>query len=231
MSGASTYSSEILNARNYTSWLLSLFKDYMGQRVLEVGLGHGGYRPFLADKDYTGVDIDETSIRDARQRDKTGTYFQADIVQPGFSGIVGSDYDTIICFNVIEHIKDDEQAIKNLVSALRPGGHLLLLVPAHESLYSSMDQMAGHHRRYSASMLKRRLPKGIDLLSISYINPVGGLGWWLNKFANHKDLDAGSINRQIILFDKYILPVSRFVGIFTKRFFGQSVICVVKKKC
>jgi hypothetical protein len=62
-----------------------------------------------------------------------------------------------------------------------------------------------------------------------YFNPVGGIGWWLNKFAGHKDIDASAVNFQMAFFDKYILPLSRAVNPLTKRFFGQSIICVVRK--
>ncbi|MEP3048388.1 MAG: class I SAM-dependent methyltransferase [Hyphomicrobiales bacterium] len=227
--GANTYSSAIIDAKNYTSWIVSLFQSYLGDKILEVGLGHGGYRAFLKNVDYTGADIDIQCIEHAKRSDPNGKYYQADLAASSFSETVGNDFDSILCCNVLEHIKDDDLALTHLLSALRPGGHLLLLVPSHELLYSDMDKLAGHHRRYSRRMLLRRLPEGIIIKEVRYINPVGALGWFANRFASHNDLDTENINRQIIFFDRYVLPFTKVLGGLTGRFFGQSLICVVQK--
>lgn len=228
--GTSTYSSAIEDATNYTSWVLSLFSKYLDGRVLEVGLGHGGYRSFLGNIDYTGIDIDPLCIEKAQATNKTGKYIQADIVQPSLVSKAGSGYDSVLCVNVLEHIKNDDDAIKNMLEVLKPGGYLLILVPSHEVLYNSMDTLAGHCRRYSKNMLLRRLPKKDRVVFFRYINPIGGLGWWLNRFIEYKNLDDSAINKQIIFFDRFILPLSKLVGFFTKKWFGQSLICVVEKK-
>jgi len=63
-------------------------------------------------------------------------------------GIPKKAYDTVVCSNVLEHIEDDAGALEAWARRLRPGGWLLLSVPAHQSRYSAADELVGHYRRY-----------------------------------------------------------------------------------
>jgi hypothetical protein len=136
-----------------------------------------------------------------------------------------------VCCNVIEHIEDDNRAVGNLANALTAGGHLLILVPALQQLYGELDRLAGHYRRYDKPMmLKACAGAPIEILELRYFNSIGGLAWWVNRFAKHRSLDAGAVNAQIRIFDKYILPISRMVDPLTRGFFGQSLICVARRK-
>jgi hypothetical protein len=62
-----------------------------------------------------------------------------------------------------------------------------------------------------------------------YFNPVGALGWWLNKFVTHKNINSGNVNSQVMFFDKYVVPVSRLMNPLFKNIWGQSVYCVIQK--
>ena len=91
--------------------------------------------------------------------------------------------------------------------------------------------LAGHFRRYN----KTRMLTAVDgvpgeVLSLRYFNPIGGLAWWINTFASHRSLDDDAINTQIRIFDRYVLPISKLVDPMTRDFFGQSLICVVRKR-
>ena len=63
----------------------------------------------------------------------------------GSNGAVGTGYDTVICSNVLEHIEDDVRALRNIRTLLKPGGRLLLYVPATPRLYCAIDRHVGHH--------------------------------------------------------------------------------------
>jgi hypothetical protein len=117
-----------------------------------------------------------------------------------------------------------------MLGLLVPGGRLLLLVPACPALYGDLDRLAGHHRRYRRRDLARlaaALPCRVRLLE--HFNPLGGLGWWLNRFRRHRDLDSRGVNRQIVLFDRFLVPLSRALDPLTRNIFGQSLICVLEK--
>ena len=229
--GAQTYSSAIETADNYTRWILSAFTPYFGRRLLEVGLGHGGYRRFVpAGIDYIGLDIDPDSVARGQARYPADTWLQADVTDPALTARLASKgIDTVLCINVLEHIEQDEAAVATLLSVLAPGGHLLILVPAFASLYSDLDRMAGHCRRYTLRDCPRLAGAGGNLVKAHYFNAVGGLGWWVNKALRHESLDSGAVNQQILFFDRFVVPVARAVDLVTRRFFGQSMICVIRK--
>lgn len=229
--GADTYSAAIETADNYTRWILDGFRPWFGRRLLEVGLGHGGYRRFLPPGiDYVGVDLDPDSVAQARARHPGGAYVVGDVTDPALAGrLPPGAIDTVLCVNVLEHIERDADAVGNLLDLLAPGGHLLLLVPAFNTLYSDLDRMAGHLRRYTRADVPRLLAGRGDLVTSRYFNAVGGLGWWVNRLARHASLNAPAVNGQIALFDRWVVPVARLVDPLVRPWFGQSLICVVRK--
>src|SRR5262249_34691873 len=84
----------------------------------------------------------------------------------------------IVCFNVLEHIADDESTLRRLRELLAADGALLLLVPAHPFLYGTIDEAFGHERRYTKPELDRKLrDAGFGPAVLRHANPVGALGW------------------------------------------------------
>ncbi|MEW6267163.1 MAG: class I SAM-dependent methyltransferase [Thermodesulfobacteriota bacterium] len=232
-SGAQTYSQAIVEAKNYARWVLSSFSPYWGRRLLEVGLGHGGFRELLPpDRSYIGLDLDPEIIARARARHPDDLYFQADAADPAsLERLQGLNIDTVLCCNVLEHIPDDRAAVVNLLALLPPGGHLLLFVPACQALFGELDRLAGHLRRYSTRSLAALAPaESGRMVVLRYFNPLGGLGWWLNGFSKPLSLDDESVNRRIRFFDRFVLPWSRALDPLTRSFFGQSIVGVVEKK-
>jgi SAM-dependent methyltransferase len=230
--GEATYSSAIAEARNYSRWIISEFAEFVGRDILEVGIGHGSHLDdFPSYQSYAGVDIDAKSVVDARRRHPERKFFCEDITSAEFVAAVGGQqYDTIICLNTLEHVENDRGAVQNLLGVLRPGGHLLIFVPAFQALYSPLDRLAGHVRRYTRGELAKLLSDSDSrVVKNEYFNPIGGMAWWLNKFAGHRSLNDNSVNVQIKLFDRYVLPISRLINPVTKGFFGQSVVFVVQK--
>jgi len=231
-SGAETYSSAIATAYRYMHWMLSPFRQYLHGDVVEVGIGHASYFEALKDCGrYLGIDIDEDSVADARRRFPGTRFERADILAPGFlEPILPGGADAILSINVLEHIEDDATAIRNMVGAVKPGGAVLVSVPAHMSLYNDMDRLAGHCRRYRREDMQRLfagLP--VRLERLSYFNPIGGLGWWANRFRRHESLNSDAVNGQIVIFEKYVLPFSRALDPLTRGFFGQSLVCAARR--
>jgi SAM-dependent methyltransferase len=229
--GAQTYSAAIETATNYTNWIISRCAPFLGKTILEVGLGHGGYRPFLpASARYIGLDIDAESVARAQRMRPTDTFVAADVTDPGLRDIMAPHHvDTVLCINVLEHIAEDRKAVENLVSILEPGGHLVVLSPAFPALYSSLDSLAGHVKRYVRSDVPPLAPRGSTIVRNEYFNAIGGVGWFLNKLVRHSDLNATAVNSQIVVFDRYVVPVARRTDVLSRRWFGQSLIFVIKK--
>lgn len=230
--GFATMSSSIESADNYVAWMLGKFRPFFGNRLLEIGTGWGNFRRHIPPVElFVSVDLDEKIAQQARERDPTGTYVVADAGAEDFVDRCASwKCDTVLCVNVLEHIENDAVAVGNMLDVLQPGGHLLLLVPALPSHYSHMDRLAGHYRRYTKRTLTRCYSDHpCEIVYFKYFNPIGAAGWWVNKFFPTNDLDHPRINRQIELFDKYLVPVSRLLNGLTQAFYGQSLICVARK--
>ena len=234
VSGFETMAESMEFADNYNNWILGKFQNYMGKSLMEIGTGQGNFRKYVSGNvsSYASLDIDEDVIRRAKERAPKGNYLVADISAPNFASLV-KEYklNSIICINVLEHVPDHKAGINNMLDALEKDGHLLLFVPAFTGLYNDLDKLAGHLRRYRkndvAALIAHR--KDVEIIYNEYFNPVGGLGWWVNKFKTHKNINSKNVNTQVLFFDKYVVPFSKFFNFFTKPFFGQSLYCVIKK--
>lgn len=230
--GAQTYSSAIAEAHNYMNWLVEQFRPYLRGDILEVGIGHGSYCPLLKPYgNYLGIDHDAQSVAEARLRFPDIAFQQCDILDRSqLRSIAPTGVDSVISLNVFEHIEDDEKAIANIIDLIRPGGHLLVSVPAMMALYNELDRLAGHVRRYSTARFRDILARQpVEIVRLNYINPVGALGWWMNSLSRPKSLDSEAINRQIRLFDRYAIPVSKTLDPLFRSLFGQSVICIARR--
>jgi len=231
--GAETFSSGMMEAHRYMAWVLEPFRNYLGKKVLEVGCGHGGYGRSLKGLDtYVGLDISSELIEKLKRKHPETEYICADVTDSTvIADLAKRDFDTVICLNVLEHIEDHKTALESMMSCLRPGGHLLLFVPAYQSLYTEMDKLAGHFRRYRLGDFDTLIsPASGEVVHSGYFNSLGGAGWFVNKLNKPKTLNDTSVNSQLVFFDRYLVPVARFMDFFTRKFFGQSLYVVVRKR-
>jgi len=230
--GAATYSSGIADAQNYMNWVIEQFRPYLKGRIVEVGFGHGLYSRVLGELgDYCGVDHDRDSVEQASRAMPDRNFAVCDILAAEqLHALFPNGVDAVFTINVLEHIEDDAKAVANLVDVLKPGGHLLISVPALMLLYNDLDRLAGHFRRYSTTRLRDLLAgQPVELVRLSYFNPVGGLGWLANRLKRHESLNDDAVNGQIALFDKYMVPLSRALDPLSRSFFGQSVTCIARR--
>ncbi len=122
------------------------------QTVLEIGAGEGALGAWLARRyDYTGIEPDAAARGRAQERLQQlgrGTML------PGPIAAIGAGtFDLICAFEVLEHIEDDARALCEWREHLRPGGWLLVSVPAHSKRFAASDVAVGHHRRYDREPL------------------------------------------------------------------------------
>jgi SAM-dependent methyltransferase len=229
-----TMSPALADAYHYHRWILSLLRPWLRGDVLEVGVGAGQYSRAIAPhcRRLTLLDFDPQCLA-ALQPDLPGARFvAADLQDPSLAERIGpQSLDGIVCLNVLEHLERDGQALDCFARLLRPGGVLLLLVPAHPSLFSSLDRLAGHHRRYRRDSLRPIVERaGLQIERMVYINPIGALGWWWNaRFSKTEDLRDPALASQILFYDRYIQPLSQLATPLTGRWFGQSLWTIARR--
>src|SRR6185503_15783204 len=127
-------------ARPYFQWQFDQFSPYLGSRVADVGCGLGNFTPFLKDKScYVAFEPDQELAREFQslhQSDNIHLAKNPDITNPAsVEEMQQYGIDSILCVNVLEHIENDQLAMKNLVSSVSAGGRVCLLVPALQFLY------------------------------------------------------------------------------------------------
>ena len=90
-------------------------------------------------------------------------------------------FDTVICLNVVEHLADDLAALNNIRSVLEDSGRAIVLVPCGPWLFGALDEVLGHHRRYTRKQLTELVGRaGFHLESLLEFNRIGVIAWWLN---------------------------------------------------
>ncbi|MGH3102483.1 MAG: class I SAM-dependent methyltransferase [Gaiellaceae bacterium] len=198
---------ELAAARNYNAWIFDRARPFLGRRVLDVGAGVGTFTALAADAGaaVTAVEPDPVLIAELERR--AGARSNVEIVQGVAQDVQASgDFDSLLCFNVLEHVHDDAAALRSFREQLAPGGRLLLLVPAHPTLIGAYDRRVGHERRYAKAPLARLLEAaGYDVETLRHVNPVGALGWLVRvRFRR----DAGWPSTSFRAFDR-LVPVLR----------------------
>jgi SAM-dependent methyltransferase len=141
--------------------------------VLEIGCGVGGFGARLAERcEYVGIEMDETSFRVAKERVES---VGGRVVLGTLDDLEPSAFDVVCAFEVLEHIDDDESALRAWSSRLVPGGSIVLSVPAFPERFGECDEAVGHYRRYTADSLSEVLKRaGCDDITHTYYGwPLG----------------------------------------------------------
>lgn len=123
-----------------------------GCRILDVGCGTGGNFPFLSRYgEVEGCDYSEEAVRFCRLRGNARVV-EASIYELPYPD---ASFDLVTCLDVIEHLRLDLPALRELGRVLKPEGHLLVTLPGRPELYSDFDCLAGHLRRYTREEVRR----------------------------------------------------------------------------
>ena len=124
--------------------------------VLEIGCGRGAFGARLAQRyNYLGVEPDLESYKVARQR--IAAAGAGEVRNIAAEDLGDTQFDLVCAFEVLEHIEDDAAAVKSWLARVRPGGWLLLSVPADQHRFSPFDKLAGHFRRYDPEVMQALL--------------------------------------------------------------------------
>ena len=177
--------------------LRKLVKKYVvGKSILDAGCGTGHTTLELLNDGHevTAIDLSQGLVdftkRIIKENNYTGDVYVLNLTNAKVLG--ENKFDTILCLDVLEHIRDDELAIKNLYYILKKNGHLIVSVPALRVLYGIRDKKIGHYRRYGRDELIEKLrASGFDIVDIRYWNFLGVLPFLFSEKILHKKLYEG----------------------------------------
>jgi SAM-dependent methyltransferase len=228
------YGSHILHSlehvQRFNRWMADALAPAVGARVLEIGTGIGNIATWLLPRDrYVASDINPHYLDYLRNFALGKPYLEIARIDlesaDDFEARLGA-FDTVVCLNVLEHVRDPLAALRNIHSALEPGGRAVLYVPQGQWLYSSLDEVLGHRCRYSRSALQGELEQtGFEVESMRSFNRFGVPGWlW-----NGKLLRRRSFGRlQLKVFD-WLTPILRRVDRMVPTP-GLGLIAVARKR-
>lgn len=222
----------ISSADKFNQWMYETIAPFCTGTILEIGSGIGNISQFFIkeNKSFFMSDIrlnyrnyikNKFELEDKR-------VFDIDISDLDFrnkhSNLLGK-FDSVFCLNVVEHIKDDNLSIDNMMQLLKVGGKLTVLVPAYHSLYNGLDITLNHYRRYNKKSILNLMSKHGALINVFYFNAIGILGW----FASGKLFKSKTIFKGEMKLYNSLVPLIKLVDRILIQKVGLSVICIIKK--
>tara|TARA_B100001564_G_C20573668_1_gene639619 strand:+ start:51 stop:737 length:687 start_codon:yes stop_codon:yes gene_type:complete len=214
------------NANFHIRYCLSFVKKYIKGDILEIGAGCGSFtRNYIKTdlKNITLTELDKKNIQDLNQKFKN--LKNVKVLNTTINKI-NNKYDTILYLHVLEHIKNDQDEIREAAKRLKKGGHLLIMVPAHQKIYSNLDHAVGHYRRYDRKFFKEKLTnlKRVKLFSLDII---GYLLYFLNKIFFKEEIFPSSL--KIFIWDKICTPLTAIIDRLTNYNYGKCIVAIYKK--
>jgi SAM-dependent methyltransferase len=218
-------------AKHWKSYWTQVIDPYLGQHVLELGAGIGANAQALQHRRYArwlSVEPDAAMVQLMKQGIAQG------LLSPSHEAVCGTSlnlsrderFDTILYLDVLEHIEDDRAELQRVTGLLQPGGHLVVLAPAHNFLFTPFDRKIGHFRRYDKAMLRAIVPQELRIRRVHYLDSVGMLASLANKLWLQSDSPSPG---QIRFWDSVLVRLSRLVDPLTGFRLGKSIICILQK--
>jgi len=214
------------HAQNWKRYWAAAVRPYLRDDVLEVGAGLGANTRLLLSSQPTRIRRWICLEPDPRLLEQLRG-LAMDQVEPrlGTLANLGADelFDTILYIDVLEHIEDHIGEMQRAAAHLRSHGHLVVLSPAHQWLFSEFDAAIGHCRRYTRKSLKI-VAEGITSLRLERLWYLDACGL-LASAANRLFLRQSSPTlRQILFWDRVLVRCSRLVDPLIRHLVGKSVL-------
>lgn len=225
-------------AKRYQQWIFEAVSPQLGNRIMELGAGLGNMsawlpvrdRLILTEGDPYLVECLRKAFADTPHPDKI-RIDSLDLAKDAFSKLGAENLDTVVSFNVLEHIEDDASVICSLAELLRQSNaagpkRIVTFVPAHPWAYGEIDRSLGHFRRYSTEGIRDLASRAAPdaRLEIRFFNLIGLGGWfWNSRIARRKQVGMSAIQAFEALCP-YIKPIDNFIHKSLNIPLGQSVL-------
>jgi SAM-dependent methyltransferase len=219
------------NAIRWKKYWSSKIRPYLTGDILEVGSGQGSNTPFLKSAgatSWTCLEPDPELVSQTIQKFKSHPLLADCRVETGTVATMGSNrqFDAILYIDVLEHIENDHLELEQASQLLRRGGKIIVLAPAHQWLYTPFDRAVGHFRRYDKSSLLACTPNTCKCVQLAYLDSAGLAASLMNRLALQQAMPS---LRQILFWDRLLVPVSQVLDLVTFHSAGKSIFGIWEK--
>lgn len=216
---------------NYYNWIIEVFRPKLRGRVMEVGSGRGTIAEMMLTS-VESLDLIEpskhlTDLFPERLKSSPKVTVFNESLENRLPKIKDLSLDAIVMVNVLEHIENDGKAIGQLSRVLKSKGYLLLFVPALNFLFSELDRVHGHLRRYDKKSLEKLVIKeGFEVEFSRYFDFSGILPWWLIN----KVFRQTTFNPKVVeVYDSYVIPFTKFLETRISPPLGKNIILIARR--
>jgi SAM-dependent methyltransferase len=212
--------------RNHRRWFAGFAVPYLGDHPIEVSAGLGDYaEEWLAHVPRMTVSEAEAD-RLVSLKERFSDRPNMDVRELMLPTPDKGDYSAAVSYNVLEHIEDDIGALRSMANLVRPGGHVIIVVPAFQWAMSPADVATGHVRRYTKKTMRAAMDAaGLEILKLHYANTFGLVGYVLTTKILRLMPGPGKI---VWVYDRFVAPLTRFAERVVTPPFGQSVVAIAR---
>lgn len=213
-------------AQNWKNYYSQFLKPSIHGQVLEVGAGIGETTKVLhtpSSSAWLCLEPDPTLAQKIQTMlDQRVLPHHCTLLQGTIQDLPSqAQFDSIVYIDVLEHIEADQQQLSQVSQYLKPNGFLIILVPAHQFLYSPFDAAIGHFRRYNRTRLQAIIPKQLQPIKCQYLDSIGLLASLANRLLlKHSTPTQAQIN----LWDHWMIPASRLIDPLLRYRMGKTLI-------
>ena len=213
-------------AKIWRKYIFFLIKKYFKNEILEVGAGIGSFTKNYINE-FNNITLSET---DSKNLDYIKKKFGAKKIDTSDKLIqnINKKFNTIIYLNVLEHIEGDIDEINNALEKLNSNGYLIVLVPAHNKLYSKFDKAVGHVKRYELDFFKKNKFENTELVDLYYLDCLGYLLYYINRIFFKEETYPSKF--KVMVWDKFFTPITILIDFLLRYRFGKNIMCIYRKK-
>ncbi|HEX8632200.1 MAG TPA: class I SAM-dependent methyltransferase [Catenuloplanes sp.] len=230
ITGDQRIQSEVLEglatAVNHRRWFVELAIPYLGDDPIEIGSGLGDYAlewaPHFPRFTATEADPDRLVLL----KERLAAHPSIEVRQMLLPTTEQGKYSAAVSYNVLEHIEDHVGALRSMATLVRPGGRIVLIVPAFMFAMSQVDIATGHVRRYTKKTMRAALTEaGLTVEKLHYANALGLIGYYTATSIFKLAPKEGPM---VKIYDTTVLPVTKAMEKIVRPPFGQSVFAVAR---
>ena len=210
----------------WRKYIHTLTKRYLKDNILEIGAGFGSFTKSYSKNSQNIIltDLDEENIKILKKNFSEKKNIT--IANKRINELEGK-FNTIIYLNVLEHIEKDTIEINSALDKLNSGGYLVIIVPAHQKLYSNFDKAVGHCRRYNISFFRLSKFENAKIQKLIFLDLFGYILYFFNKIFYKDEVYPSKF--KIFLWDKIFSPITIVLDFVTRYKLGKNILCIYKK--